>query len=609
MRRKIKTTCLSFTLACAMMLTACGGAKTPGANQPIEGAYVPPTTELLTQLEKDTVDARIEKIGKAYDGYYLSSGYSKRGGLMNFTYSEAAVCEDACEAEESYSGANLSVSGYTPDDCFDPMQDDIDWNREGYNNIDESGFITTSANRFSTFGADVDTATYSNFRRTVFEMYGQPSTDDEYMPYYPGGGLEKDALRVEEMINYFDYSYPQAQNGEKFAVDQALVTCPWNNDTLLYRVGIRAEDVKPEGGSNIVFLIDTSGSMFDNNKLPLAQKSFKLLQENLTENDRVSIVTYAGSSEVLLEGVKGSDHRRIKKAIDSLEAGGGTNGAAGINTAYELAEEYFIEGGNNRVILATDGDLNIGVSSEAGLIDLIEEKKETGVFLSCLGFGEGNYMDDKMEALADHGNGNYAYIDCLMEAERVLNDEIWSTLYTVAKDTKFQVEFNPTTVAAYRLIGYENRKMAAEDFADDTKDGGEVGSGQTVTVLYEIVPTNSDFVNELSNVDSRYEATASDAANTSENEYCVLNLRYKNPEENESTLRTYPVTKDMLQTEMDANTSWAAGVAQIGMLYRDSEYKGSSDYDTVIERLKCDPNIMTDDYKAQFIYIAQLLSE
>ena len=408
------------------------------------------------------------------------------------------------------------------------------------------------------------------------------------------------------MINYFDYSYPAAEDGEKFSVSQTIVPCPWNEDTLLYRVGVRAEEVDISGGSNIVFLVDTSGSMFWNNGLPLAQEALKTLQKNLTENDRVSIVTYAGSSTVVAEGLSGDQHKEIKEAIASLEAGGSTNGAEGILTAYEIAEEYFIKGGNNRVILCTDGDFNVGTSSEAGLIELIEEMKETGVFLSCLGFGTGNYKDDKMEALADHGNGNYFYIDCTAEAEKALSNEIWSTLYTVAKDTKFQVEFNPETVAAYRIIGYENRQMSAEDFSDDTKDGGEVGSGQTVTILYEIVPVGSDY--DVPEVESRY-GNDDETSISSADEYCVLNIRYKEPGGDKSELRTYPVTTSMFTEEMDYDTSWAAGVAQVGMLYRDSDFAGDSDYDDIIERLSQDPAVMTDDLKAQFLYIVGMLDE
>ncbi|MBO6297415.1 MAG: DUF3520 domain-containing protein, partial [Lachnospiraceae bacterium] len=349
----------------------------------------------------------------------------------------------------------------------------------------------------------------------------------------------------------------------------------------------------------------TSGSMFDNNKLPLAQEAFKTLQAQLTQNDTVSIVTYAGSSEVALEGARGDEHQKIVDAIDELEAYGSTNGEGGIKKAYEIAEKYFIEGGNNRVILATDGDLNVGVSSEAGLIELVEEERETGVFLSCLGFGSGNYQDDKMEALADHGNGNYAFVDCTAEAERVLKDEMWSTLFTVAKDVKFQVEFNPAQVKGYRLVGYENRKMAAEDFADDTKDGGEVGSDQCVTVLYEVVLNDSAF--EIPGVDSRYGNDAAGAADS--DELLAVNIRYKEPDSNTSELRTYPVTKDMISDTMDDDTSWAAGVAQFGMLLRESEFAGTSTYEDIIDRLKQDPKVMTDDFRAEFLYIAEKVAQ
>ena len=585
-RRYIKPY-VSLVIAGMLMLTACGQvAEADGT--PDETSY--------TQEE---IEDRIRHVGRRYDGLddgndfsFLTGGYSTayNGGMVM----EAACDEEACYAPAADPGAVVSIP-------VTPIDSDLPWNTEGYNSITESGFINTSSNRFSTFGADVDTATYSNFRRTVYQEYDIYKHED-----YRYGGLDPNALRIEEMINYFNYSYPAAEDGEKFSVSQTIVPCPWNEDTLLYRVGVRAEEVDISGGSNIVFLVDTSGSMFWNNGLPLAQEALKTLQKNLTENDRVSIVTYAGSSTVVAEGLTGDQHKEIKEAIDSLEAGGSTNGAGGIITAYDIAQEYFIEGGNNRVILCTDGDFNVGTSSEAGLIELIEEKKETGVFLSCLGFGEGNYKDDKMEALADHGNGNYFYIDCTAEAEKALEGEIWSTLYTVAKDTKFQVEFNPDTVAAYRIIGYENRQMSAEDFSDDTKDGGEVGSGQTVTILYEIVPVGSDF--DVPDVESRY-GNDDETSITGADEYCVLNIRYKEPDGNTSELRTYPVTTGMFTEEMDYDTSWAAGVAQVGMLYRNSDFAGDSDYDDIIERLSQDPAVMTDDYKAQFLYIVGMLEE
>ncbi|MBP8969795.1 MAG: von Willebrand factor type A domain-containing protein [Lachnospiraceae bacterium] len=574
---------ISLFIAGLLMLTACGQA----ADEP----------EPVASYSEEEIEDRIRHVGRAYDGLDDDNSLFS-GGLSYSTNGGMVMYEATCDAEAIEECAGVSGEISIP---ITPADSDLPWNTEGYNSITESGFINTSSNRFSTFGADVDTATYSNFRRTVYEAYDVFKHED-----YAYGGLDPSALRIEEMINYFEYSYAAPEDGEKFSVSQAIVPCPWNEDTLLYRVGVRAEEVDISGGSNIVFLVDTSGSMFWNNGLPLAQEALKTLQKNLSENDRVSIVTYAGSSTVVAEGLRGDQHKEIKDAINSLEAGGSTNGAGGIITAYDIAQEYFIEGGNNRVILCTDGDFNVGTSSEAGLIELIEEKKETGVFLSCLGFGAGNYKDDKMEALADHGNGNYFYIDCTDEAEKALNNEIWSTLYTVAKDTKFQVEFNPETVAAYRIIGYENRQMAAEDFSDDTKDGGEVGSGQTVTILYEIVPVGSDM--DVPEVESRYD-NDEETSISGADEYCVLNIRYKEPDGDKSELRTYPVTTSMFTEEMDLDTSWAAGVAQVGMIYRDSDFAGTSDYDDVIERLSQDPAVMTDDLKAQFIYIVGMLDE
>ncbi len=539
-----------------------------------------------TEYSDEDIEERIKKIGEAYDGLYsYEAERSKSRGIAAgniVMYEAATACEGDDTLDMSYLvGPDVQNNVAVPVDPYD----DVDWNTENYNAIKESGFVSVATQPFSTFGADVDTATYSNFRRSAYEK--------------DGFGISGEAIRLEEMINYFSYDYAKPADGDKFSATTVLTPCPWNEDTLLLKVGIRAEEVAPDKGSNVVFLIDTSGSMFDNNKLPLAQEAFKTLQEQLTDKDTVSIVTYAGNSEVVLEGARGDQHGKIVKAIDGLEAWGSTNGEGGIKKAYEIAEKYFIEGGNNRILLATDGDLNVGVSSEAGLVQLVEEKKESGVFLSCLGFGNGNYQDDKMEALADHGNGNYSFIDCTREAERVLKDEFESTLFTVAKDVKFQVEFNPALVKGYRLIGYENRKMAAEDFADDTKDGGEVGSGQTVTVLYEVVTTDSAY--EIPEVESKYGNNAADS--TDSDELLTVSIRYKEPDEDVSKLLTYPVTKDNIADTMDEDTSWAAGVAQIGMLLRDSDYKGTSDYDEVRERLKNTSKVMTDDFRAEFIYI------
>ena len=584
-------------LAGCMLLTGCGGNTGNTGSTGTE----PGTTQQIQTLSDEEIERRIAAAGAAYDGLYTTeyetdnffmNGTASRGAKKSYSpVMEEAACDEAGAAD---------ISGAPAPDVY--VQDG-NWNTENYNNIQESGFKTVSANPFSTFGADVDTATYSNLRRSIFQ-------DDGY-------GISDSAIRLEEMINYFHYDYAAPENGEKFGVTTALTKCPWNKDTLLLRLGVKAEEIQPEDGSNIVFLIDTSGSMFSNNKLPLAQKAFTMLTENLSADDTISIVTYAGEDRVVLEGAKGSDKSQITEAINALEAYGSTNGEGGIKKAYEIAEKYFIKGGNNRIILATDGDLNVGVSSEADLIKLVEEKRETGVFLSCLGFGEGNYQDSKMEALADYGNGNYSYIDSTTEATRVLKEEMWSTLYTVAKDVKFQVEFNPDQVKGYRLIGYENREMAAEDFANDKKDGGEVGSGQTVTVLYEIVPADSDF--NMTGVSSRYgndtsasastPAASTEATTISADELLAFNIRYKEPDASESQLRTYPVTRDMLKEEMDADTSFAAGVAEFGMLLRKSENSGTASYSEVYNRLKAIPGVTDDPYKTEFLYLVQKVSK
>ena len=556
-----------------------------------------------SQYSQEEIDARVQEVGGSYntaaeipnvpaEAVHTSVLTASMDPQLKSTNASGVQFQVVGNNKVSVWVSGSDSRGYKPYyGSVIPNVNDVARNTEDYNSINENGFVSVSTQPFSTFGADVDTAVYTNLRRSIMQ-------NDGY-------GIRGNAIRVEEMINYFDYDYTKPAAGEKFGVVTDLAPCPWNADTLLLRVGVRAEEVSIEEGSNIVFLIDTSGSMDSADKLPLVQEAFNKLQKNLTANDTVSIVTYAGSYSVPLEGVGGNEHQKIENALYSLMAGGCTNGEGGITKAYEVAEKYFIEGGNNRVILATDGDLNVGISSEAGLIDLIEEKKESGVFLSCLGFGEGNYQDAKMEAMADHGNGNYSYIDCDAEAERVLTKELWSTLYTVAKDVKFQVEFNPDQVKGYRLVGYENREMAAEDFADDMKDGGEVGSDQCVTVLYEVVLNDSAF--EIPTVESRY---ADDEASTDiSDELLAVNIRYKEPDSDVSQLRTYPVTKGMIGTTMDSDTSWAAGVAQFAMLLRDSDYAGTSSYDNIIARLEQDPKIMNDDLRAEFIYLVEQVKD
>ena len=498
-------------------------------------------------------------------------------------YTEAAI------AAEDYANAESADDEAMPPEMNSVDDFDIQQNDEEYNYIKENGYTAVSSAPLSTFSADVDTASYTNVRRMI---------DD-------GMDVPPDAVRIEEFINYFDYDYTDPADGEPFAVHTELSDCPWNDETELLMVGINTKgfdavlDERP--AMNLVFLIDVSGSMYDDNKLPLVQKSFSMLTDNITAADRVSIVTYAGSDEVVLEGADGNDRKKILRAINDLEAGGSTAGAAGINTAYDIAQKYFIDGGNNRVILATDGDLNVGLSSESELTRLIEEKRESGVFLSVLGFGTGNYKDNRLEALADYGNGNYSYIDSEKEAKKVLVDEMSGTLFTVAKDVKFQLEFNPANVKGYRLIGYENRVMAAEDFNDDTKDAGEIGAGHSVTVLYEIVPADSKM--ELGESELKY---ASDSESVMGDELLTVNIRYKEPEGSESKLLTYPVNKSLYSDKMSADMNFASCVAEFGMLLRNSRYIGDVTYKDVSAQLS-KYDYSDDDYKDEFIYLVNTM--
>jgi len=459
-------------------------------------------------------------------------------------------------------------------------------NSEEYTEIAENGYVSVKDEPLSTFSADVDTASYARLRRMIKE----------------NGYVDPSAVRIEEMINYFSYDYPNSDDGTPFSVTTELSDCPWNSETKLLSVGIKANELDNDRpGSNIVFLLDVSGSMYSSDKLPLVQQAFALLAEGLTENDRVSIVTYAGADEVVLEGVSGSNTRQICEAIFDLEAGGATAGAAGIMTAYEIAEEYYIDGGINRVILATDGDLNVGLSSVDELTELIEKERDSGVFLSVLGFGTGNYKDNRLEALADNGNGSYSYIDSIDEAEKVLVEELNATLVTVAKDVKFQLEFNPANVRGYRLIGYENRALAPEDFNDDKKDAGEIGAGHTVTALYEIVPADSGFnmggVPELKYQPAETEAETSEPVLT--DELLTVNIRYKEPDGDTSKLISHPVYNADYTDSPSADFNFAAAVTEFGMLLRDSSYSGTSSAEQISELLD-KSNISGDKYKEEF---------
>lgn len=459
-----------------------------------------------------------------------------------------------------------------------------EFNTEEYNYISENGYKSVMDEPLSTFSIDVDTASYGNIRRMLKNHQSIPA----------------DAVRIEEMINYFSYDYPEPKEGMPFSVTTEYTDCPWNEDSRLLMIGLQAKEIdftsRPD--SNLVFLLDVSGSMYGADRLPLVQKSFLMLTESLTENDKVSIVTYAGNESVVLDGVSGSQKAKIAAALEDLEAGGSTAGAAGIQKAYELAEKNYIPGGNNRIILATDGDLNVGISSESELTRLVQEKKKGGVHLSVLGVGSGNIKDNKMEALADNGDGNYSYLDSLYEAKKVLVDEMGGTLITVAKDVKIQVEFNPEYVSSYRLIGYENRLLNQEDFHNDKVDAGEIGSGHSVTALYEIVPAKG----EGTQTSLKYQTSGTVKTSS---ELLTVSLRYKAPNGDSSKLLEYPVEADTYQEEWSENLAFAAAVAEFGMILRDSEYKGSSTYDSVMELAEPCVRQSSDDYRKEFLTLVE----
>lgn len=458
-----------------------------------------------------------------------------------------------------------------------------DLNTEEYSYISENGYKSVAEEPLSTFSVDVDTASYGNVRRML--QNGDP--------------IPADAVRIEEMINYFDYDYPEPRQDEPFSVTTEYGDCPWNEEHRLLMIGLQAKkiDFDKRPVSNLVFLLDVSGSMYSNDKLPLVQKAFAMLAENLDGRDRVSIVTYAGYESVVLDGVPGNQTAKIVAALEDLEAGGSTAGEAGIEKAYELAEKNFIPGGNNRVILATDGDLNVGISSEGGLTRLIKEKKKSGVHLSVLGVGTGNIKDNKMEALADNGDGNYNYLDSVYEAKKVLVDEMGGTLITVAKDVKIQVEFNPEYVSGYRLVGYENRLLRNEDFSNDRVDAGEIGSGHTVTALYEIIPGGAG------GQTLKYQTGARPSGST---ELLTVSLRYKAPNGDKSRLLEYPVESDSYSQDMSENLMFASAVAEFGMVLRDSENKGSATFESVTELAEPCVHADSDDYRKEFLELVQL---
>ncbi|PIQ24651.1 hypothetical protein COW36_10950 [bacterium (Candidatus Blackallbacteria) CG17_big_fil_post_rev_8_21_14_2_50_48_46] len=519
---KIQTRQLSLSILLAMSLSACYASTKQDAKTP-----PPPREEALDELK---LQAAAPMPGRKVK----SEAYANKPATTGLVRDRDAAPE-----------ANIRQAGEG-------------FNTEQYDKIDENPFLEALKNPLSTFSIDVDTASYSNLRRFIQNGKLPPA----------------DAVRIEEMVNYFDYNYPEPKGEHPFSLITELSTCPWNSKHKLLHVGLQAKrlNLKQTPPNNLVFLLDVSGSMEDENKLPLLKKSLRLLIDELREEDTVSITVYAGAAGLVLPPTSGAKKEVIIDALEKLQAGGSTAGSAGIKLAYETARKHFKKEGNNRVILATDGDFNVGPSSDGELTRLIEEKRKQGIYLTVLGFGMGNYKDSKMEKLADTGNGNYAYIDSLLEAKKVLVQELGGTLLTLAKDVKLQLEFNPTKVSSYRLIGYENRLLRAEDFDNDAKDAGELGAGHSVTALYELVPASEGKSNSQN---LRYQETQIKNSAQFSDELLNLKLRYKRPNQEKSELITRPVKDTALALNQTSDDfRFSAAVAGFGLVLRNSAYKG-----------------------------------
>ena len=505
------------------------------------------------------------------------------------TTSEPMPIEE--EADFAYETESVMESGLAANIAIPAMGYAMpqEFNTEEYASVTENGFKKVATDPLSTFSADVDTASYCNLRRML---------NDNYAPE----DIPTGAVRVEEMLNYFRYDYAAPDGNAKFGVTASMAECPWNPAHVLLTLGVRAADAPAasDEGSNLVFLVDVSGSMRDENKLNLAKRALSMLVDELGEKDTVSIVTYASGEKILIEGANPvKDKAKLLGAIDALAAEGSTNGQRGLAQAYEVAQRYLRPKGNNRVIMCSDGDLNVGITSESDLHDYVTEKKQTGIYLSVLGFGDSNYKDTKMETLADDGNGNYYYIDSILEARKVLCEELTQTLYAVADDVKFQVEFNPAKVSEWRQIGYENRALDNQDFEDDKKDAGEVGSGACVTVMYELVPATEG----ASDGGLKYQSSSLTEA-AQGGEWLTLSTRYKAPGGETSQLQTDVIDDTAISDAPSGDFLFAAAVAEFGMILSDSAHKGNASYDTVLELLKQAP--LNDAYREEFFSLVKI---
>jgi Ca-activated chloride channel homolog len=473
-----------------------------------------------------------------------------------------------------------------------PITPKVEMVQEEYESFVENQFESPKSAPLSTFSIDVDNASYTNVRRFI----------------NAGQKVPKDAVRVEEMMNFFKYNYPHPKNEHPFSINTEYSDCPWNTQNKLVRIGLQGKNIESNNlpASNLVFLIDVSGSMSDENKLPLLKQSLKVLINQLRKEDKISMVVYAGAAGIVLPPTSGDKKMTIIDALDKLESGGSTAGGAGIQLAYKIAEENFIKGGNNRVILATDGDFNVGASSDSDMQTLIEEKRKSGVFLTCLGYGMGNYKDSKLETLADKGNGNYAYIDNMQEANRFLGKEFKGSMFAIAKDVKIQIEFNPTHVQAYRLIGYENRKLRPEDFKNDAIDAGELGSGHTVTALYEIIPRNTKSTLYVEPSDLKYTIIAEPDVKNYNPELATIKFRYKKPDGDKSTEMVAIIPN---QAESLPNASvdfkFCSAVAWMGLTLRDSKLIVNKSQDDILALATEGMSNDSEGYRAEFIRLIE----
>ncbi|PHR10910.1 MAG: hypothetical protein COA40_12485 [Aequorivita sp.] len=589
----------------------------PGANVIIKGTSTGTQTDFNG---KYSISAQIgQKLVFSYVGFETEEVKIKKAGEINVTLKPSATLDEVVVTgygggrEKKSSGYSITSKnnrsvdkmlqgkatgvringkvGQAPSVVIRGMTSNSNFvsENESYGRIEENIFKSVGTAPLSTFSIDVDKAGYSNIRRMLNN----------------GQKVPEDAVKIEEMVNYFAYNYPQPTGKNPFSITADMVNSPWNQDAKLVRIGLKGKDISLENvpPSNLVFLLDVSGSMNDTNKLPLLKAALNVLVDKLREKDKVSIVVYAGAAGLVLPPTSGAEKQLIRNAIENLSAGGSTAGGAGIELAYKVATENFSKKGNNRVILATDGDFNVGASSDRSMENLIEEKRKSGVFLTCLGLGMGNYKDSKLETLADKGNGNHAYIDSMQEAQKVLGTEFFGTLYTIAKDVKIQVEFNPSKVQAYRLIGYENRLLNDEDFKDDTKDAGELGSGHTVTALYEIIPVGvkSKYLKAIDNLKYTKQTNLN-----YKDEMLTVKFRYKEPDGDVSKLIEKTVKDENISIDSASDDlKFSAAVALFGMQLRKSEFINTKKREDVIVLAEAGKGTDADGYRAEFIRLVK----